>query len=142
MERRDQAMKTISPDEAKKLKHGQVVCHMTAKNADGTPQRWRVNGKVKTWKRNEWRFLVPLKRGLHEYTYLTPFNMHQFTLDGVSAFLYANIKPPANRVKAEFISTPRAHTIFMKRRTRHEKRWGETLRGRSTGAPGRATKPS
>ena len=32
--------------------------------------RWRVNGKVQTWKRDPSRIRVPLKHGLYQYGYL------------------------------------------------------------------------
>ena len=56
--------------EAKNLKSGDIVEHFKNKNADGTPQRWKVNGKVKTWKRSPERVRVPLKHGLYAYDYL------------------------------------------------------------------------
>lgn len=52
--------------QAKHLKYGQVVYHRLHRNADGTPQRWRVSGKVKTWKRDASRIRVPLKHGLYD----------------------------------------------------------------------------
>ena len=64
-------MSLITLDQAKKLKYGEVLHHTTNKNSDGTPQRWRVNGKVKTWKRNPNRIEVPLKHGLYSYDTLT-----------------------------------------------------------------------
>jgi hypothetical protein len=42
----------ITLEQAKNLKYGQVLYHCTNRNADGTPQRWRVNGKPQTWKRS------------------------------------------------------------------------------------------
>jgi hypothetical protein len=39
-------------DEAKSLFSGQVIVHKKYKNADKTALRARVNGKIKTWKRN------------------------------------------------------------------------------------------
>lgn len=57
--------------EAKQLKIGQVLHHTINRNADGTPQRWRVNGAVKVWKRNPNRVRVPIKHGLYAYDYLT-----------------------------------------------------------------------
>ena len=61
----------ITLEQAKNLKHGDILHHMTNKNADGTPQRWRVNGMVKLWKRDPNRIQVPLKHGLYGYDYLT-----------------------------------------------------------------------
>ena len=58
-------------EEAKALKHGQIVYHKINKNSDGTPQRWKVNGRVKTWKRDKSRVSVPIKHGLYSYDYIT-----------------------------------------------------------------------
>ena len=61
----------ITINQAKDLKHGDMLYHVTNKNADGSPQRWRVNGKVKRWKRTPDRIEIPLKHGLYSYDYLT-----------------------------------------------------------------------
>ena len=55
-------------------------------NADGTPVRWRVNGKVKTWKRDITRIRVPVKHGLYDYGYVDENNMHIFTLKEEDAY--------------------------------------------------------
>lgn len=64
-------MKPITLEEAKNLHIGQIVYHRHNKNADCTPQRWKVNGQVKIWKRNPKRVKVPLKHGLFIFGYLT-----------------------------------------------------------------------
>ena|SRR3989304_4379202 len=61
----------ITINQAKQLRHGQILYHTENKNADGTPQRWRVNGKVKLWKRDSNRIEIPIKHGLYGYDYLT-----------------------------------------------------------------------
>ena len=66
--------------QAKALKRGDVLHHKYFKNVDGTPERWRVNGMVKTWKRNPHRIKVPLKYGLWCYAYLTQLNLDDFEL--------------------------------------------------------------
>ena len=66
--------------EVKCLTHGTVVHHKTATNADGTPSRARVNGKVKTWKRDDSRVQVPMKHGLYDCFYITEDNMQQWEL--------------------------------------------------------------
>ena len=65
---------------AEKLVYGQTLYHLFHRNADGTPQRWRVNGKCKTWKRNPERFQVPLKHGLYNYDYLNEDTANQLCL--------------------------------------------------------------
>lgn len=50
-------------------------------NADGTPQRFRRNGKTKTWKRQPERFEIPVKYGLDGYGYITENNAHRFNAE-------------------------------------------------------------
>ena len=70
----------LTLDQAKSLTHGQIIYHVAARNADGTPQRWRVSGKVKTWKRSPERVEVPLKHGLYWHQHLTEGNLVSFCL--------------------------------------------------------------
>ena len=37
--------------------------------------KWKINGQVKTWKRDSNRIRVPLKYGLYTYGYLTEKNL-------------------------------------------------------------------
>lgn len=62
---------SITLEQAKNLQIGDIIYHAKNKNADGTKQRWKVNGKVKTWKRDKSKVKVPLKHGLYNYDYLT-----------------------------------------------------------------------
>lgn len=62
--------------EAHTLHLGQTLYHRTARNADGSPQRWRVNGQVKRWKTWPLDVRVPLKHGLRVHSYLTQHNLH------------------------------------------------------------------
>ena len=64
-------MKTITLNEAKNLKHGQIIYHTIHKNSDGSAQRWKVNGKVQTWKKDLNRVKIPIKNGLRNCDYLT-----------------------------------------------------------------------
>jgi len=67
-------------EEAKKLSYGEVLYCKYSRNADGSPERWRVNGKVKLWKRNPNRIQIPLKHGLYDYGYLTERDLNAFSL--------------------------------------------------------------
>lgn len=67
-------------EEAKKLTTGQIVYHKTSRNADGTPRRWTINGKVKLWKRDKSRVQVPIKHGLYSYAYITEYNCKSLCL--------------------------------------------------------------
>lgn len=60
-------MKTLTLKQAKNLKHGDTLYHLINNNSDGTPQRWRVNGKPKTWKKDESKVRVPVKNGLKHF---------------------------------------------------------------------------
>jgi len=65
--------------EAKALKRGDMIYHKYLQNADGTAMRYRVNGKIRTWKTRPNEVQVPLKRGLYEYGHLTEENLGLFT---------------------------------------------------------------
>jgi len=57
----------ITLEQAKALRHGDILYHATNRNSNGTPQRWRVNGQPQVWKRTPSRVRVPLKYGLYSY---------------------------------------------------------------------------
>ena len=61
----------ITLEQAKSLCHGDTLYHVINKNADGTPQRWRVSGKPKTWKTRPDEVKVPVKHGLYSNDYIT-----------------------------------------------------------------------
>lgn len=63
-------------EEARNLKHGEVLFHTVNKNADGTAQRWRVNGQVKVWKRDPSRVRIPVKHGLKRFDYISENELH------------------------------------------------------------------
>jgi len=60
----------ITIKQAKALNFGDILHHENQRNADGTCQRWRVNGKVKRWKRELDRVQIPVKHGLYTYDYV------------------------------------------------------------------------
>ena len=62
---------TLSLEQAKALSPGTILYHDLNRNADNTPQRWRVNGKPKTWKTRLGEVRVPVKHGLYQYGYVT-----------------------------------------------------------------------
>jgi hypothetical protein len=59
----------LTVERAKKLERGEILLHISWTNMDGTPERWRVNGKPKTWKTRPNDIQVPIKNGLHRYSY-------------------------------------------------------------------------
>ena len=70
----------ITLKQAKKLTHGQTLYHLKNVNADGTAQRWRVNGMVKTWKTQPGRIQVPIKHGMYSFDYITEDTLHLLSL--------------------------------------------------------------
>ncbi len=76
-------------DQAKALVIGQTLYHVTNRNADGTPQRWRVNGTIKTWKRDPSRVKVPIKYGMYGYDYLTEDTLGYLMLSEEEAYAVA-----------------------------------------------------
>lgn len=67
-------------DEAKKLTTGTILYEKGATNADGSPRRWRVNGKVQTWKRDSFRVRIPVKHGMYDYGQIYTKDLPDFCL--------------------------------------------------------------
>ena len=49
-----------------KLQYNQVLEHVSLKNADGTPQRFKITA-LQIWKRDRNRLHIGLKRGMYQY---------------------------------------------------------------------------
>lgn len=81
--RRRAECRVLTLELAKQLKPRDVLYAADITNKNGEAQRWRVNGKVKTWKRDPGRVYVPLKHGLYDYNNLTEAS---FTADGVCKY--------------------------------------------------------
>lgn len=62
------------------LRPGQIVYDRWHQNYDGTPSRWKVNGKVRTWKTKP-DVYVPIKHGLYDFDAITLTNADRFTLN-------------------------------------------------------------
>lgn len=63
--------KPLTLEDAKRLRVGQALYHLTNRNADGTPQKWRVNAKVRTWAREEGKIRINVKSGYMLHDVLT-----------------------------------------------------------------------
>lgn len=61
----------ITKEIALSLRHGQTLYHFTARNADKTPLRCRVNGACKTRKTRSNEYSLPVKHGLKNCFYIT-----------------------------------------------------------------------
>jgi hypothetical protein len=81
---------TITLEQAKALTSGTILYHINHRNSDGSPERWRVNGKVKTWKREPNRVQVPIKYGLRTCDYLTETSLHYLCLTAETALHIGN----------------------------------------------------
>lgn len=62
----------LTLEQALQLQHGQTLYQLDAFNSDGSYRRWRVSGKVRTWKRDKNRVEIPIKHGLYSNDTLTP----------------------------------------------------------------------
>lgn len=71
----------ITLEQAKALRYGDILHHTRNKNADGTPQRWKVNGRPKTWKHSPHLVNVPIKHGLYVYGHLTERDLNLVSLE-------------------------------------------------------------
>jgi len=71
----------ITLEQAKNLKYGQILYHLILENADGSPAKYKVIGKPKTWKRRPDRVEVSTKRGLYEYVRFNENELHNLALE-------------------------------------------------------------
>lgn len=69
----------MTVEQAKALTSGDMVHHVTKKNADGTPMRARVTS-VKTWKRSPERVQVNVKHGLYDYASFNEWELDQLAI--------------------------------------------------------------
>ena len=82
---------TLSLEDAKNLEVGTILYHISNTNADGSPQRWKVNGKVKTWKRSPDRVQIPIKHGMYDFDYITENDLSLVALDESEIVLAKNV---------------------------------------------------
>lgn len=61
---------------AKTLKPGDMIHHVTRKNADGSPMRAKVLS-VKTWKTRPAEVLVSVKHGMYDYAKFAEYELNQ-----------------------------------------------------------------
>ncbi len=66
--------------ELDRLKPGDILTHVSIKNADGTPARCRVNGKMKEWKTRPHAWQLPVKHGLRNCFYITEHNASDWNI--------------------------------------------------------------
>jgi hypothetical protein len=64
----------ITLERAKKLQIGEIL-------VDSQGKRWKVNGRVKTWKTRPEQVRVPVKHGLYSHDYITEHELSIVTLE-------------------------------------------------------------
>mgnify|MGYP007070563745 CR=1 FL=1 len=72
--------RAITLKQAKALKYGDRIYHRRLKNRDGSPMRFKVNGKPRTWKTRPDEVVVPLKHGMFQYLSIHEGELKDFTL--------------------------------------------------------------
>ena len=65
----------ITLQQAKELRPGQVLVDQRDK------KRWKVTGRVKTWKREPEKVKIPVKHGLYVYGYVTENDLNIITIE-------------------------------------------------------------
>jgi len=72
--------KPLTLKQAKQLQVGDILYHTINRNADGTAQRWKVNGKITLWKTRPNEIKIPVKHGLYHFDYVTHNNFDYVSL--------------------------------------------------------------
>lgn len=70
----------ITLEQAKALRHGDILYAAHSFNRRGEPHKVRITGAVKIWKRDPGRIRVPWKHGLYVYGTLTERDLGNFCL--------------------------------------------------------------
>lgn len=71
----------ITKSQAESISYRDEIYSLKSSDSRGFPHRIRVNGKLKTWKRDVERWELPVKFGLRDAFTLSPYNAADFTLD-------------------------------------------------------------
>lgn len=79
--RKLQPQAPLTLEQAKALQGYETLYHRIETNSDGSAKRWRVNGKVKTWKTRPAEVRIPVKHGLYDYDYVTEKELDLVSLE-------------------------------------------------------------
>lgn len=71
----------ITKIQAETLNYRDDIYSLNSTDSKGFPHRARVNGKLKTWKRDAARWELPMKFGMYDSFTLTTWNAGDWTLD-------------------------------------------------------------
>lgn len=86
--------KHLTLEEAKNLKHGDIVYFRLENDSRGALKKVRVTGKVKTWKRSPEKVQVPWKYGFYNHNsgYITETNLENWTLEDEPFARFKNVR--------------------------------------------------
>ena len=71
----------LTKEEAQVTRYRQTLIHATLKDSRGAPLVCRVNGACQVWKTRPLEFKLPVKYGLKQCFYITPFNAEEWSLE-------------------------------------------------------------
>lgn len=97
------------------MRGGSTLYHATAKNADKTPLRCRLNGKMQTWKTRPDEFRQPAKYGLKQCFDITQHNLHEWVANAVTAHVLGVIAEM--RQRGAFVASKCEYAVTMVMRT-------------------------
>ena len=85
-------------DVAELISHCSNHSHITFLSIDGTARTAKVNGKVRTWKRDPNRVEIPIKYGLYEYGTFTARDINRVLIPTLPPL--ADGSPLADKIAA------------------------------------------
>lgn len=77
---REVAPPSLTLEQALQLRSGDILYQLDACNSDGSYCRWKVNGKVRTWKKDKSRVEIPVKHGMYTYGLILASFINRFSL--------------------------------------------------------------
>lgn len=82
----------LTLEQAKALKHGQVLYSRLRNDSRGELCRIKITGQVKLWKRSPGRVSVPWKHGLYVCGYITEHNLEEWSLESRPFERFENVR--------------------------------------------------
>lgn len=98
------------------LEYGDILYHLWYVNSDGSPQRYKVNGRPQIWKTRPEEIRIPAKRGLWQYVQIWHYDLDQFSLSESFASLDHNKETETDRLIKTLessISSLQSHCILI-----------------------------
>ena len=73
--------KTLTLQQTKKLKHGDILFDKKGRTSKGSPKKWKVISKVKRWVRDSSRIEVGVQFGLYDHFRIDNNSISSFWTD-------------------------------------------------------------